>query len=779
MTVSLQVAARAYAESGWAVFPLRPRDKKPLAKTNGFYDATTDTKQVEQWWAAKPACNIGIRTGEASNICVIDIDGEEGESEWRAILGDNPEPGTLTNKTGSGGRHLIFQHPGTKIGNQNLSAKINVRADGGYIVAPPSIHPSGKAYEWANPDAKIEPLPDWLLDALNARGNKPERAAPPSDDLVAIIAPPIPSATKATIRYGEEALTREINAVRTAPNGDRNNQLNKSTFALAQLAASGVLDAYTVTDQLLSAAVANGLPEGEARKTIASGLKSGIQQPRDLSHVGQRQSINDMIEEALRKDPRDYDDTTFIQTLSEPDAKKTTTQDIAKLLRDAIRNDAGNADCLLAMYGHRMRFCHTRNAWLIWDGSRWALDRTGMAQRLARKVAQARSKAASDIPTDNKDAIMDKQKLFAFAIASEASTVVERTLKSASTLEELATTIDLYDADPFLVNAGNVTIDLKTCTPRENRQSDYITKRLGAKYDPQAYCPRWVQFLNEIFDNKNELIAYMQRVIGHMLTGDISEQKLFLLHGGGSNGKSLFLAILAALMGEYGGNTPFETFDAESAEARQDLAKLAGTRLVTVVETDEDKRLAEARVKLLTGGDRVTARELYAKSFDYIPTYKIFIAMNHKPTIRGIDRGIWRRVKLIPFSQNFEGREEKGLQGKLLAELPGILNWALEGLKAWHIQGVGKCSAVDSATEEYRQESDIVGQWLADRTVKAPGARMDAAEAYQDFSVWKGGATKFENKQWFGRRMTDHGFKSIKLSGKRIYEGIGLEFVGK
>jgi putative DNA primase/helicase len=136
-------------------------------------------------------------------------------------------------------------------------------------------------------------------------------------------------------------------------------------------------------------------------------------------------------------------------------------------------------------------------------------------------------------------------------------------------------------------------------------------------------------------------------------------------------------------------------------------------------------------------------------------------------------------VKLIPFSQNFEGREEKGLQGKLLAELPGILNWALEGLKAWHIQGVGKCSAVDSATEEYRQESDIVGQWLADRTVKAPGARMDAAEAYQDFSVWKGGATKFENKQWFGRRMTDHGFKSIKLSGKRIYEGIGLEFVGK
>jgi putative DNA primase/helicase len=769
--------------------------------THGLNDASDDRKQIIQWWEKERDANVAVACGATSGIFVIDLDAidetnaYDGQETWRKLVAHYGGTDTRQQQTGGGGLQPFFAHPGApaRIGNRaQLLPGIDVRGDGGYVVVGPSIHPdTGKAYKWTN-DIEPQQPPIWLLEILFddvARLNalkvvmpdeaerlawskeywskSPElRAAKPAKT---VDGPAVSADSDEMKRWLTVTMDKAYQAVASAPKGGRNAALNRETYSLAGLIPH--IDRGEIERLMFMAAEKSGYVaddgEAEVNAAIKSAIDSGSKSPRQLPELTPtRPSV--VVPEM------EAGDADYVPSDEKQGGAQHTKQDIAKLLREAIRNDAGNADCLQAMYGRGMRYCHTRDAWLIWDGARWALDRTGAAQRLARKVAQARSKAAADIQIDTKEDAADKQKLFAFAIASEASTVVERTLKSASTLKKLATTIDKYDTDPFLANAGNVTIDLKTCKARENRQGDYITKKLGAKYNPQAQCPRWLQFLNEVFNSDKELIAYMQRVIGYALTGDISEQKLFLCHGGGSNGKSLFLGTLAALMGEYGGSTPFETFDAESAEARQDLAKLAGTRFVTVVETDEDRRLAEARVKALTGDDVVTARELYAKSFDYTPTYKIFIAMNHKPTIRGIDRGIWRRVKLIPFTQSFEGREEKGLKAKLLSELPGILNWALEGLKAWHIQGVGKCRAVDDATEEYRQESDVVEQWLSDRTVKGETMVMEAAAAYEDFARWRGNVTRFENKNWFGRRMTEKGHKSEKQSGQRFYRGLGL-----
>lgn len=452
---------------------------------------------------------------------------------------------------------------------------------------------------------------------------------------------------------------------------------------------------------------------------------------------------------------------------------------VADQLISHIQNDAGNADCMQLLYGNQIRYCHTRCNWFHWNGQRWAADRNGEAQRLARETAKARFQAAAKMPTDTEEQQAAKKRFSSFAISSEGARQVELTLKSASNLKALATTVDIYDADPMSANAGAVTIDLKTCAARENRQQDYITKRLGADYDPQAKSLRWNQFLGEVFNHDAELIAYIQRAVGYTLTGDTSEHKFFLCHGAGANGKSIFLNTLYKLMGEYAGTTPFETLDADTAESRQDLAKLYGTRFVSVIETDEDRRLAEARVKKVTGGDFVTGRELYANPFDYKPVFKLWVAMNHKPLIRGTDRGIWRRIALIPFAQSFEGREDRKLEGKLETELPGILNWALAGLKAWHAQGLGSCSTIEKATGQYRQESDIIGQWIAECAEIGPNFNVESGDAYRSYVAWceRVGQKKYtETRNSWARRMSERDGITRREghARKSFYWGIGL-----
>lgn len=451
-----------------------------------------------------------------------------------------------------------------------------------------------------------------------------------------------------------------------------------------------------------------------------------------------------------------------------------TSEEISRFLREAHLNDAGNADCFEITYGDLVRYDHTRGVFFIWNKRIYRQDRTAEMHRLARQVAKARAVAGVDMPTDTEERQAAKKRFLMFAVSSESARQVEQMLKSIKALKSLATTIEDWDADPFLANAGDVTLDLNTGTARENRQADYITKTLGTEYDSLATCPRWLKFLDEVFNGDKELIAFVQRAIGYSLTGDIRAQVIFLLHGGGANGKSVLLAVLNRLLGDYASSTSFDTFDAETSEARQDLARLHGTRLVTIIETEEDRRLAEARVKSVTGGDLVTARKLYNEAFNYVPQFKLWVAMNHKPRINGTDRGIWRRIKLIPFSQNFEGRADDTLETKLIGELPGILNWALEGLRMWHVQGLGSCKAIDIATEEYRQESDVIGQWLEDRAIAGEGMHIEATAAYLDFVAWKGVVSKFENTTWFGRRMSEHGHKSVKKGGKKIYLGIGL-----
>ena len=456
---------------------------------------------------------------------------------------------------------------------------------------------------------------------------------------------------------------------------------------------------------------------------------------------------------------------------------KAPPEEVASKLRVANLTDMGNAECLALLYGDTLRFCHTRQEWLVWDGERWLIDADSGAHRLMVETVRSRYKSGADL--DGEKEPERKKKYTAFTVTSENSRNVRNALVAAQALQGFATTIEDWDAEPMLANAGPVTIDLNTGQARPTQREDYITRRLGAAYNPQAACPRWERFLDEIFGGNRELVAFVQRAIGYSLTGDTSEQKLFLCYGTGANGKSVLLSTLGRLLGDYAGSTSFDTFDADNDRARGDLAKLKGARVVTVIESDEDKRLNEARVKAVTGCDLVTAEAKFKDPFTYKPTYKLWLAMNHKPTIRGTDLGIWRRIQLIPFEQSFDERSgrrpDKQLENKLVTELSGILNWAVAGLREWHQQGLNPPAAVLNATDQYREESDLIGQWLEACTVKGRQMETKAGDAYKSYQAWCAdtGARALTMTAW-GRRLAEKGLPKVKRGSYIFYGGIGI-----
>ncbi len=271
-----------------------------------------------------------------------------------------------------------------------------------------------------------------------------------------------------------------------------------------------------------------------------------------------------------------------------------------------------------------------------------------------------------------------------------------------------------WDADPMLLGVPNGIVDLRRGELRDGRRDDRVCMQAGVAFDSKASCDRWLQFLDEVFDGDKDLIEYICRAVGYSITGDVSEQCLFLLHGVGANGKSTFLNAIRHAVGDYGYNMPFTTIEMDRrASIPNDLAALVGRRLVTASETNEATRLNEGRVKALTGGDPVTARFLNREFFTFRPVAKFWLAVNHKPRVTDDSHGFWRRVRLIPFTQQFPG--DKMLESKLKVEAPGILRWAVEGCKQWQERGLDPPDCVRSATEEYRQESDVIEGFIAER----------------------------------------------------------------
>lgn len=432
--------------------------------------------------------------------------------------------------------------------------------------------------------------------------------------------------------------------------------------------------------------------------------------------------------------------------------------------------DYGNARRLVAQHGNDLRFVREWG-WLAWDGRRWQIDQTGEAERRAKATALSIYQEAADAPDHRRPA------LARHAIASQSSGKITSMLALAESEREIRATPDDFDANDWLLTCANGTIDLRTGTLKPHDRADMLTKAIDVHYSEQAACPQFLTFLDRIFANNARLIAYVQRMIGYMLSGSTGAQCMFIAHGTGANGKSVLIEVIRALLGDYARNADPSTFMMQQSDRiRSDIARLAGVRFVSSVELDEGRRLSEALVKQVTGGDTLTARFLHKDEFEFMPRFKLLLATNHKPIIRGTDYAIWRRIRMLPFTVTIpEAERDPQLASKLKAELPGILAWAVRGCLDWQRDGLQEPDEVKAATNDYRSEMDVIGQFLDETCTIQPRARVLCAALYSAYAKWcEDGGERPINQRRFGAQMTERGFDRVRTRDGWWYHGIGL-----
>lgn len=437
--------------------------------------------------------------------------------------------------------------------------------------------------------------------------------------------------------------------------------------------------------------------------------------------------------------------------------------------------DAGNAELFAGLYGDHLRFDHRRGRWLLWTGHYWTHDCEAAVRSMAVAAARVRYHRAEKI-TDPKARETEAK----WAIKSESRDKVTSLLFFAQALKPISDRGDDWDHNPDLLGCSNGIVDLRAGTLRPGRPEDRITMTTGMEFDPGAECPRFMQFLPEVFDNNVELIDWQHRAIGYSATGHTSEQIVCILHGVGCNGKSKFCSSIRHALGDYAHVMPFATVEEGTRRSiPNDVAALVSRRFVIASETKENRRLNEARIKELTGGDAVTARFLNQEWFTFQPVLKPWLAVNHLPRVGDLSYGFWRRVRLIPFNRQFKGElAEKHLEETLKAEAPGILAWVVRGAVEWFKRGLDPVpEAVLAATSKYEKESDELGEYLSERLFVHDGCTAKAGQLYKDYTSWADdrGLRKDDRltATAFGRRMGERFRKTSDRHGT-TYHGVGL-----
>jgi len=457
-----------------------------------------------------------------------------------------------------------------------------------------------------------------------------------------------------------------------------------------------------------------------------------------------------------------------------PSTGAATLTDISTL------TDTGLARRLVLEAKGSLRYVREWKSWLSWDGRRWIHDEAGLApQHIAKKVGDALWHDLAQLPHERRESALP------FVKAAASSRAIDAAVKLARSEPEVIVSARELDQHDYLLNVLNGTLDLKSAKILPHSQDNLITHLAEVQFDETATCPRWRQFIDEVTDGDQELAAFLQRSCGLALSGDVTEQSLWLHYGEGRNGKSTLLIILSDILGSYAGPAPFDMLLAKenrSREAENQFATLAGLRLATAIEADGGSRFSEATVKILTGGDPVQARQRYGHPWKLRPTWKLHLAVNDKPVVRGTDEGIWRRLKLTPWLRRFEGRNDnRNLKDELREERNGILNWCLTGFTDWRENGgLRPPESVLAATQEYRGENDTIGLWIAECCLQDPNAAGVAMALFSSYRTWcEARGERPTTQTAFGRALHRLGFEKERPTFgpyrfKTIRRGIGL-----
>ncbi len=456
------------------------------------------------------------------------------------------------------------------------------------------------------------------------------------------------------------------------------------------------------------------------------------------------------------------------------------------------QTDLGNAERFRERYRGTIRWCQA-TGWLSWDGDRWAIDGADESVMRAEDLTvRAIKREAKSIKGTDRDRELERERGSGRAIMlSEKLERWARTSEGANKLSVISRRAKAYlavahrdlDADRFMINAKNGTIVVRRSregdqiTFKPHDPADLITKVMPVDYDPEATCPIYDKFIAQV-QPAEPMRRFLHQWLGISLTGDTSEQRLVFNYGTGNNGKSTLLEIAAYVAGDYAAALPIETFlDQGKArspgQATPDLALLPGVRLLRTSEPERGAKLAEAFVKLITGGDPIMARNLNTKYFQFVPQFKLTMSGNYKPDITGVDLGIWRRVLLIPWTVTVAKEDvDPELVNKMKAEGSGILNRLLDGLRDWLDNGLKPPQEALEATAEYRAESDPIGRFLEDCTEPDQVARVQTSALYELFGAWAlANAERASTPQYFGRSLREHGLRSIKSNGVHWWLG--------
>lgn len=394
--------------------------------------------------------------------------------------------------------------------------------------------------------------------------------------------------------------------------------------------------------------------------------------------------------------------------------------------------DVGNAERLVMRHGEGLRFCEPLGGWHVWDGIKWKEDKEHQVIALAKEtVRHILEEAVAEIDDARRKEIVKH------SLSSERAPRIHALLDMAK--PELALVPEALDADSMTLNCPNGLLDLRNGELLRHTPADMVSKVAGAEYRPGADRSTWERFLTEIFAGKADLIRFIQKAVGYSLTGDTREQCFFILYGEGANGKSTFLETLAYALGDYAGIASPETFLAtkQPKNVGDDIAALKGRRLVATSETGRGRKWDESRVKQLSGGDTLICRKLFCEFFSYKPTWKIWMATNHKPNFDANDQALFRRIRLIPFTVTFPpDKQDRGLSERLKAEAEGILAWAVEGALLWQQEGLESPEDVRMATEGYRHEQDSLGRFLAEECIQGDLDKILAKDFKARYAEW-------------------------------------------
>lgn len=380
-------------------------------------------------------------------------------------------------------------------------------------------------------------------------------------------------------------------------------------------------------------------------------------------------------------------------------------------------DDMGNAKRFTDLFGENVRYCYPEKKWYYYDTRKWCADNIGAAERMADSAVKAMSCELSAYAQIDSDKGTDMQRQFEKHMKKSRFNKSKRAML-AEVQHHLPVLPSQLDKYRMALNTPSGVVNLKTGELREHKPEYYFTKITAADLGSDTDCPLWQSFLNDIFAGDRDLIRYVQKALGYSLTGSTAEQCVFFLYGTGNNGKSTFLEAIRSVFGDYATNIQPETImmkNVSGSAINSDIARLKGARLVTSVEPNEGLRINEGLLKQLTGDDAVTARKLYCEEFEFKPEFKLWIATNHKPVIRGTDTGIWRRIHMIPFTVAIpDDKVDRNLSQKLRAELPAIFKWILDGCTLWQQEGLKMPLAVLNSVKEYRREMDVISAFLND-----------------------------------------------------------------